>query len=507
MSDAVDVSTNPAADAPQDLAPSSPEDATRPVEQAGGEVGVNEDKQKDEKKLNALQLFAKSAQERKAARLAGAQGEKDAGRGKAEAKPEKADKPADAKDAARPKADAKDATEAPERDANGRFVPKDKPADAKPDEKAAAGKDKPKDAPADKGKEEPPPAAAKPAEAKPEPPKEEPKPKADSAEQRRIAELLLEKKRWDAERLEHKRNSERSAAETKAKLDRLEQLEKLIERARGDELDDDVLEPLIGRGFVKLVKDVNAGKEKGGIAYKARPQLPPELQPLAKTLEEKVSKFEAWEREKAERERVERETRERTEREAKRKAADAADAEKCKSWLSDKSEKYPYLTALPDAATQFRDTLYAAMRNEKGELVGPEPDPDDIAEMIEQSLTDKLGTIFSSEYALKRALRDPKTRELVSRLLNAASDAAQTQEPSSPQRDSKGDQETTGSGKGPPTLSSKVTQEAPVASEPPDEFEDPDGYKAWWRANFRQGNRKRSAAMDEIRSRNTQAAE
>lgn len=502
MSDSVDVSSNPAADAPLDLAPSSPEDGERPVEQAGGEVGINEDKQKDEKKLNGLQLFRKAAEERKAARLAGAQIEK-ATPAKAEAKPEKAE--AD-KGEAKPKADAKDSVEGPERDANGRFVPKDK-LEAK-DEKAAAGKDKAKEAPAEKGKDEPPPAAAKPADAKPEPPKEEPKPKADSAEQRRIAELLLEKKRWDSEKLEHKRNSEKSAAETKAKLDRLEQLEKLIERARGDELDDDVLEPLIGRGFVKLVKDVNAGKEKGGIAYKARPQLPPELQPLAKTLEEKVSKFEAWEREKADRERAEQEAKAKAERAAKKAAADAEDAEKCKSWLSDKSEKYPYLTALPDAASQFRDTLYAAMRDDKGELTGPEPDPDDIAEMIEQSLTDKLGTIFSSEYALKRALRDPKTRDLVSRLLNAAaSDAVETQETSSPQRGSKGNQETAGSGKGPPTLSSKVTQEAPVAAEAPDEFEDPDGYRAWWRENFRRGNRNRNAALDNIRSKHSQAAE
>jgi hypothetical protein len=475
-------------------APAAAEPAERPVDLAGGEVGIEEDRQKDDAKLNPLQRFAKAAQERKQARLNGppAKAEKAAeAPPDGKAKPEKADA----------KPEAKDAAGEPERDANGRFLSKGgdekKPA-TKPDEKAAAPKDKPKDAPPTK--DEPPPLAAKddkPAEAKtePEPPKAEP---ATSAEKRRIAELLLEKKRWEAEKLEAKTSAGKRDSEVSEKLSRLEKLEAAIARARGNELDDDTLEQLTGRTFEKLVKDIAAGKDKGGAAYKPRPNLPPELQDLAKRLEDKAARFEAWEKSQADRERAAVEAKAKAEREAHEKQVHEADAQSCGKWLESKADQYPYLTGLPDAATQLRDTLYTLWPKDKNGRFIPseEPSPEDVAEQIEQHLSEKLDKLFSSESAIKRALRDTKTRELVSRLLGTE----QTRETNSPQRETKGNHQTA-KAEGPPTLSSKVTQEAPVAAEAPDEFEDPEGYLKWWTANFAAQNRKRVAVRDSIQPR------
>jgi hypothetical protein len=483
MSDTAESTTT---EAPMDLAPHGQPDEV-PVEQSGAQVGINEDKQKDEKKLNGLQLFRKQAEERKLAKLAGAQS------GKAE-KP--AEAPAEGKAKAGmtdAKPEPKDAAGEPERDANGRFV--GKAGDAKPDA-AAAGKDKPKPAD-DKGKDEPPPLAAKDAaaaKAEPEPAKEpEKKPdEATSAEKRRIAELLLEKKRWEAEKLEAKGAQSKREAELKEKLSRLEKLEAAIARARGNELDDDTLEELTGRTFERLVKDIAAGKDKGGAAYKPRPNLPPELQGLAKALEEKAARFDAWEKGEADRKRAEAEAKAKAESDARQKATHEADAASCGKWLEGKGEKYPYLSSLPDAAAQLRDTIYAAWeKDSKGRFVGAEPDPDEVAEQIEEALSEKLGTIFSSESAIKRALRDPKTRDLVSRLLGTE---VQTRETSSPQRETKGNPQTA-KAEGPPTLSSKVTQEAPVAAEPPDEFEDPEGYRKWLHQRWRSGNRQRETNL------------
>lgn len=448
----------------------------KPVEAQGGQ-GVDEDRQKDDSKLNPLQRFAKEARARREGRLAArADGaEKPAG----DAKPDE-NAGAAAKDTAEPAS----AKETPQRGPDGKFLPSsDKPkAEAKQEPAKAAAE--PKEAPP--SKDEPKPSAAV-EEAKDkleaagvEPPKQ----KAEETNKQyelRISKLLIEKKQRDAELLEARKERESLAAEKKQLADEVESVKKLHERLRGNDIDEADFEAATGRTFENFVK----GLAKSEVKYKPKPQLAPEV--VAELNEIRALKAEL-QAEKQRREDAAREAEEakaKAEAEARTKQAYEADAATCKTWLDENGDKYPLLSSLEDAHLQLRDNIYAEARRRGGAY-----DPDEIASGIEKALEKRLGTISTNERAIIALLRDPKTRDLVSKQLGL--DTTQTRQTSSPQRETKGDQKAAANQGGPPTLTNKVTQEvpAPVSRELSE-----DEQRAAYHARMRAANKAREAAL------------
>jgi hypothetical protein len=477
MSEAVETPATETTEAPAEAAPAD----VKPVEAQGGQ-GANEDRQKDDSKLNALQRFAKEARERREARLSA---KNDAIVG-SDIKPEKPE-PADAKDA-KPDAKAKAepaAKDAPERDEHGRFLPADgKPkADAKSEpEKPAKAGGEPKEAPAEKP--EPKPSAAV-EEAKDkleaagvEPPKQ----KAEETNKQyelRISKLLLEKKQRDAELLETKQRLEPRAK-------RAEELEARDARLKSAEIDEADFEAATGRTFEQFVKSL----AKSEIKYKAKPQLAPEVSAELAEIRALNAEIRALKAElQADKQRIldERraadEAKARAESEAHQKQAHESDAATCKTWLDEHAEKYPYLASLDDAHLQLRDCIYATARKSGGAY-----DPDEVAEAIETALQKRLGTIATSERAIMALLRDPKTRDLVSKQLGTVTQNATDKQP--PTRN-QGDQ-TAAAAKGPPTLTNKVTQEVPA---PADRELTPEEERLAYHARMRAANKAREAAL------------
>jgi hypothetical protein len=461
VSDAVEATATEApVEAPAEAAPSD----VKPVDAQGGQ-GPNEDKQADDSKLNALQRFAKQAKEKREARFA--------------VKDAPADKPAgDAKpDEKAPKTEAKEAASkdegGPQRDEHGRFLPSaDKPkTEAKESAKAAA---EPKEAPAPKPDPKPD-AAVEVAKDKLEAagvkPPEQKAAETDKQYELRISKLLLEKKQRDAELLETKQKLEPRAK-------RADELEKLHERLRGNEIDEADFEAATGRTFESFVK----GLAKAEVKYKPKPQLAPEV--TAELAEIRALKAEL----QADKERIETAKREaaeakaKAERETSTRQAHEADAATCKTWLDEHADKYPYLSSVKNAEQILRDGIYAEVRRSGGTY-----DPDEVAEGIEKALEERLGTIASSERAIIAMLRDPKTRDLVSKQLGTVT---QTRQTSSPQRETKGDQ--TAAAAGPPTLTNKVTQEVPA---PAERELTPEEERLAYHARMRAANKAREAAL------------
>jgi hypothetical protein len=361
----------------------------------------------------------------------------------------------------KPKAEAKDAKKlepASERDESGRFLPKD----GKPPA--------PKPAPADD--DSPPPAAAKAEstatekriDAKVEQLEdvagkapEQGASETDKKYEARISRMLLDAKEKDVRLRQAEERSK--AAEERAK--KVDDFEKLIARVRADELDEDALEQLTGKSWVDLIKGVASGERK----FKAKTRLPPELQRVQTELEQTLAR--AKEREDA----IVREAKERKDAE-EREAIEARRADTRKNevahvrkFLEDNAENLPRASAaVGHLSEKLLDRWYAtwedACRDPKTGAVkwdvSKQPELSEVATKFEALLSDELSSIFGSERALRSALADPKTRELVVRLVAESDSTSQSKQ--SPSSQQKGNQ--TADADGPRTLSKKVTQEA-----------------------------------------------
>jgi hypothetical protein len=463
MSDAVEA---PAPiEAPATEAPAAD---VKPVEAQGGQ-GVNEDAQKDDAKLNPLQRFAKQARERREARLSP---KADAIVG-SDIKPEKAEPTT--KDG-KPDPAAKDT---PERGPDGKFLPAGGKADAKPEPVKAAPE--PKDAPAAKPDPKPPAAveaAVDKLEAAGVKPPEQKAAETDKQYELRISKLLHEKKQRDAELLET-----RAKLEPRAK--RADELEKLHERLRGNDIDEADFEAATGRTFESFVK----GLAKNEVKYKPKPQLAPEVTAELAEIRALKAELQADKQRILDARNAAEAAKAKEEAETHQRQAYEQDSGTCKKWLDEHAEKYPYLASLDDAHLQLRDGIYRAWRDEKGQFSGPEPDPDEVADAIEKALQKRLGTIASSERAIMAMLRDPKTRDLVAKQLGTVTPNATDKQP--PTRN-QGDQKAAANQGGPPTLTNKVTQEVPA---PVERELTPDEERLAYHARMRAANKAREAAL------------
>ena len=348
---------------------------------------------------------------------------------KRDAKPEKAE----AKDA-KPKAKEKPASAGPERDEHGRFVAKDG------GEKAPAKDDKPTPS-------EPPPAAAKAAEKPPEAePKEEPKPPPAVKEQERKPEQDRTAARLSATLLEL-RDAKAQLLEAGKASKRVEQLEGLLKRVQGQELDGEAFEEITGKPLDVLIKELAANKLK----YKPKTPLAPEVRELRDRLK-------AMEERDAERERAKQET----ERQARGAEIRKTELTSVKTWLGEVADKFPYLTAHEDAHEQVLDGFYALWR-ERGGKPQHKPDPEEVAELIEGGYSRRHASTATNKRAMMALLKDPKARDLAIEVLGLktqANDPQTRQTEPSPQRD-KGSQQSAPE-EGPRTLTNKVSQDVPA---------------------------------------------
>jgi hypothetical protein len=404
--------------------------------------------------LNYVQRLAKQARERKEARWKSLQEQRNA---PAKA-PDDDEPPAAAKadDKAEPKAKPKAAkADEPERDEHGRFLPADgKPkAKAEPAAEAKPAAKKP-DAPADAevvadAKEKAEEAGVKPPEQR----------KNETAQQYelRISQMIRKEKALTAENAQLK---EKSAAAEK----RVAEADAIKAALSGDEIDEEAFLKATGRTFEDFVRAIAKGPGEGGAKFKPRVELPAPLAELKTQMQKELDEIKAWKEEQAKAKRDAEEAKAKADRDTQVETAKKEDLKTCDEWLTRQVEsgKYPYLSSLKGAAEKLRDEMYAQWPDG-----GAEPDITEVADLLENTLTDRLGTIFSSERAILAALRDPKTREVVSKALGtpiATSSQPQTRNQGQPQA---------AKAEGPPTLSNKVPQESSVkaASDPAEESE------------------------------------
>lgn len=349
---------------------------------------------------------------------------------KRDVKPEKAE----AKDAKDAKPKAKDEPEAsgPERDEHGRFVARDG------GEKAPSKDDKPTPS-------EPPPAAAKAAEKPPET-KEEPKPPPGIKEQERKPEQERIAARLSSTLLEL-RDAKAQLLEAGKAAKRVEQLEGLLKRVQGQELDGEAFEEITGKSLDNLIRSL----AKNELKYKPKTPLAPEVRELRDRLK-------AMEERDAERERA------RQESEARARGEEIRNKEltSVKTWLNEVADKFPYLTAHEDAHEQVLTGFYELWRS-RGGTPATRPDPEEVAELIEGGYSRRHSSTVTNKRAMMTLLKDPKARDLAIEVLGLKTQANDTQtrqsEPS-PQRETKGNQSATE--EGPRTLSNKVSQDVPA---------------------------------------------
>lgn len=364
---------------------------------------------------------------------------------KGEAKPDakSADKPAgkdEKRDAKPDKSEAKEpakakdepASDGRERDEHGRFVAKD--GDAK-----APAKDEPPQP------SEPPPAAAKAAE-KPEAPKDEPKPPPAVKEPERKPEQDRIAARLSSTLLEL-RDAKAQLLEASKASKRVEQLEGLLKRVQGQELDGEAFEEITGKSLDNLIRELAANKLK----YKPKTPLAPEVRELRDRLR-------AMEERDAERERA------RQEAETQARGAEIRGKEltSVKTWLAEVADKFPYLTAHEDAHEQVLDGFYQLWQS-RGGKAQHKPDPEEVAELIESNYSRRHISTATNKRAMMALLKDPKVRDLAIEVLGLkpqANDPQTRQTEPSPQRDTKGNQSTPE--EGPRTLSNKVSQDVPA---------------------------------------------
>lgn len=458
----------PAADAPKPKA--AKDEPAKSSQMAAAEAAITDGpppKIQKVDQLRALLATKKAIRERDATAVAVDRGtrtkaERDADKpdpktGKVAAKAEKAEP---AKEPAKAKEEPKPA--AGERDEHGRFLPKDgvvKPLTPKP----AAPK------PAD---DDVPPAAASATEERIEEVTDKladagvkaPAQKAEETDKKyelRISRLLLDAKEKD-QKLREAETKRAAAEERAAKADAKE---KLLERLRGDQLDEDALYQVTGKTWREFVTGVGEGRTK----FTPRVNMPPEMKRVQDELTQTLAR--AKEREDA-LDRAEREKSERAEseaRETRRKQVEETETATVRSFLDVHADTYPILSSYKNAPAKFLQTWYATWSDKTIDAKtgkptfaqSAQPSMEEVAAIMEASLGGELDGIISSERALRTALKNPATRDLVQKLLADT----QSQQPQSPQRENKGNQ--TASPDGPRTLSKKVTQEVPVLSDRP----------------------------------------
>lgn len=345
---------------------------------------------------------------------------------KRDAKPEKAEPKEPAKAKAEP------ASDGPQRDEHGRFIGKD-----------GGGKETPaKDEPPRPS--EPPPAAAKAAEPKPE---AEAEPPAAVKEPERKPEPDRTAARLSATLLEL-RDAKAQLLEASKATKRVEQLEGLLKRVQGQELDGEAFEEITGKSLDNLIRELAANKLK----YKPKTPLAPEVRELRDRLR-------AMEERDAERERV------RQEQETRARGAEIRGKElgSVKTWLTEVADKFPYLTAHEDAHEQVLDGFYQLWQS-RGGKPQHKPDPEEVAELIEQGYSRRHISTATNKRAMMALLKDPKVRDLAIEVLGLkaqANDPQTRQTESSPQRDTKGNHQSAPE-EGPRTLSNKVSQDVPA---------------------------------------------
>lgn len=387
--------------------------------------------------LNPVQRIARQKAMRKAAIFEAGQAAR-----KAKDAPAPAEKPADVP----PPAAAKDG--APERGPDGKFLPADGKPKAKEEQKpegdspvVEAAKEKAEDA----GIKAP----------------EQKESESDKQYALRISQLIRENKQAKAEALEHKAAREKAEAAA-AKWG------KTRERLSGKEIDEEAFLEATGRTFEQFVRAIAKGPDaEDGAKFRPKANLPPELAELKAQMDSELAELRAHKEELAAAKKAKEESEAKAAKEVAEQEIRDKDAAGLKGWIEERVEKYPYLSSLKNGEQHLRDEIYARWPN----FEGPHPDIGDVAEMLENTLTDRLGTIFSSERAIMAALRDPKTRDMVSRALGTAG-AQKIATDTQPQTRNHG-QPKAATAEGPPTLSNKVPQESSVA------VSDPASESAW----------------------------
>lgn len=401
--------------------------------------------------VNRVKKLQEQLAEKRKARMFGAP-KADGGDAKPKDEPAKAEPKADAKPAekreakpdkeepkdAKPKAKDEPASDGPQRDDHGRFVAKE-----------GGDKQPAKDEPAKPS--EPPPAAAK-AQEKPEPPKDEPKPPPAVKEPERKPEQDRIAARLSSTLLEL-RDAKAQLLEASKASKRVEQLEGLLKRVQGAELDGEAFEEITGKSLDNLIRELAANKLK----YKPKTPLAPEVRELRDRLR-------AMEERDAERDRKAQEAEQERQREVQRAKGEeirGRELASVKAWLKEVEDKFPYLTSHDDAHEQVLTGFYELWRSRGGK---PEhkPDPEEVAELIEGNYSRRHISTATNKRAMMSLLKDPKVRDLAIEILGLkaqANDTQTRQSESSPQRD-KGNQ--SAPGEGPRTLSNKVSQDVPA---------------------------------------------
>lgn len=410
-------------------------------------------------KLSPIARFAKGAKERKGAKLAAA------GRPVETAK-------------AAPEPAAKAGDKAPERGPDGKFLPAD--GKAKEPEAAKPAEDSPKVEA----------AVAKAEDAGIDVP-EQKQNQTDAQYLNQITRLMRENKQAKAEALEHKAAREKAEASvarsTKAK-----------ERLTGKEIDEEAFIEQNGCTFEEFIRKIAKGPDaEGGARFKPKANLPPELAEMKAAVEAQLAEIKAHKDEIAAAKKAAEEAETKTKAEAERAATLKADHEECDGWLKqpDMLKKYPRLAALESGAEHLRDEIYARWPGFKG----PQPDIAEVAQHLESTLKNRTSSIFSNEAVILEMLQDPKTREMVSRALSAQSNATDNQPPARDPGQTK-----TAKVEGPPTLSQKVSQEAPapvVTTKTLSSDEREEQERAAYHARMRAWSAARNAAIDARTSR------
>jgi uncharacterized membrane-anchored protein YhcB (DUF1043 family) len=224
-----------------------------------------------------------------------------------------------------------------------------------------------------------------------------------------------------------------------------------------------------------MVRDMRDGKAK----YKPQAQLPPELAEVKTELEAMRDELRAEKQKVEAAKKAEAERAARAKADAERQQTIERETQTVKEMLEELREKYPRTHAYKNSAGNLLDRFYRtwadSTRGEDGEPTydaGKKPDFEQLVSKFEDSLSEEVNGILSSEQVVRLALKDAKTRELVSKIL--AEQSAPSQPKTSPKRSESG---STANAEGPRTLSNKATQEAPVDTAKPRTKEEIDAWR------------------------------
>lgn len=291
---------------------------------------------------------------------------------------------------------------------------------------------------AEKAKEAPP------AEGKPPAAESDPKPKAEPEKPKEEgSSLQFAKAKQELRQLTAANVELKGKAETLTK--ELDDIKKMVERNPFK-----AMEKLAGKPFKELVERASKGE------FDERNQLPPEAQ-------EKLNKFEAWQKEQ-----------EAKAAEAAKAAERADDVKFARSFLEQAADTYPIFGAAEWAADELVDRAYAEMK------AGKKPEELDlgaIAKELEDTAMRNLESLFTN----KRILSTLAKRANLRQAWSEASGLSEQQTAARPASSKSGE---SNAGNGPRTLSHTTTQESPIpvdSSGEEDESDWLDGARMRWR--------------------------